>query len=259
MKIVLVVASGIYAGKEIAIAGNQFVIGRDEDCNLRPASPAISKKHCAIFYKDGEPFVKDLGSTNGTFLNDQQVESERPLAEGDKLRVGPLDFAVKRLGGKSDATPLPNSLKSVVPPSSATSLRPVGAAAAPAVSLAPIASGVAPPKPVAAVAPQPIPSAGSRPSKPPAPPKPAEKPVAKPTPGVDPGDDHIAAMMLGMGDDDGDPPHVPEGSTVMEMPAVDAYGNPVVPKVEEKKTIPSPEDSSSIARDLLSKMTRRPR
>ena len=255
MKIVLVVASGIYAGKEIAIAGNQFVIGRDEDCNLRPASPAISKKHCAVFYKEGEPFVKDLGSTNGTFLNDVQVEGERPLAEGDKLRVGPLDFAVKMMGVRSDATPLPNSLKSVVPPSSATSLRPVGAAAAPAVSLAPVAPTPASPKPVAAAGAQPIPSAGSRPSKPPAP----AKPAAKPSPAVEHGDDHIAAMMLGMGDDDGDPPHVPEGSTVMEMPAVDAYGNPVVPKVEEKKTIPSPEDSSSIARDLLSKMTRRPR
>ena len=255
MKIVLVVASGIYAGKEIAIAGNQFVIGRDEDCNLRPASPAISKKHCAVFYKDGEPFVKDLGSTNGTFLNDVQVEGERPLAEGDKLRVGPLDFAVKTMGVRSDATPLPNSLKSVVPPSSATSLRPVGAAAAPAVSLAPVAPTPASPKPVAAAGAQPIPSAGSRPSKPPAP----AKSAAKPSPAVEHGDDHIAAMMLGMGDDDGDPPHVPEGSTVMEMPAVDAYGNPVVPKVEEKKTIPSPEDSSSIARDLLSKMTRRPR
>ena len=258
MKIVLVVASGIYAGKEIAIAGNQFVIGRDEDCHLRPASPAISKKHCAIYYKDGEPFVKDLGSTNGTFLNDEPVEGERSLVAGDRVRVGPLDFTVKPLGSKSDATPLPNSLKSVVLPSSATSLRPVGPATAPAVSLAPVAPTapvVAAPKPVAAVGAQPIPAAGTRPTKPPAP----ANPPAPAKPGVDPGDDHIAAMLLGMNDEDGDPPHVPEGSTVMEMPAVDAFGNAVVPKVEEKKKIISQEDSSSIARDLLSKMTRRPR
>ena len=66
-------------------------------------------------------------------------------------------------------------------------------------------------------------------------------------------------MLLGMSDEDGDPPHVPEGSTVMEMPAVDAMGNPLPPKVEDKKKIITQEDSSSIARDLLSKMTRRPR
>ena len=253
MKIVLVVASGIYAGKEIAIAGNQFVIGRDEDCNLRPASPAISKKHCAVFYKDGEPFVKDLGSTNGTFVNDEQVEGDRPLVEGDKLRVGPLDFSVKLLGARSDATPLPNSLKSVNPVPSSTTLRPVSPGAAPAVSLAPVPPAAASPKPAPAVGAQAIPAAGSRPTKPPA------KVPAKPAAGGDPGDDQIAAMMLGMSEDDGDPPHVPEGSTVMEMPAVDAFGNPVVVKVEDKKKAPAQEDSSSIARDLLSKMTRRPR
>ena len=129
MKIVLVVASGVYAGKEIAIAGNQFVIGRDEGCNLRPASPAISKRHCAVYYKDGEPFVRDLGSTNGTFLNDAQVEGERSLAEGDKVRVGPLDFTVKLVGGRSDSTPLPNALKSVAPASSTSNMRPVAASA----------------------------------------------------------------------------------------------------------------------------------
>ena len=73
------------------------------------------------------------------------------------------------------------------------------------------------------------------------------------------GDDHIAAMLLGMSDEDSDPPHVPEGSTVMEMPAVDAYGNPVMPKPDDKKKVIVPEDSSSVARDLLSRMTRRPR
>jgi predicted component of type VI protein secretion system len=248
MKIVLVVASGIYAGKEIAIAGNQFVIGRDEDCNLRPASPAISKKHCAVYYKDGEPFVRDLGSTNGTFLNDQQVEGERALAEGDKVRVGPLDFTVKLVGAKSDNTPLPNALKSVGPASSTTSLRPVAGSASTdsgmkPISLAPSPSGTAAAaKPATA-----IPSAGSKPAA-----------TVKPAPVGDAGDDHIAAMLLGMSDEDGDPPHVPEGSTVMEMPAVDAYGNTILPKPEEKKKA-AIEDSSSVARDLLSRMTRRPR
>lgn len=253
MKIVLVVASGIYAGKEIAIAGNQFVIGRDEDCNLRPASPAISKKHCAVYYKDGEPFVRDLGSTNGTFLNDQQVEGERALVEGDKVRVGPLDFTVKLVGAKSDNTPLPNALKSVGPTSSTTSLRPVTGSASTdsgmkPISLAPSPSGAsAAAKPAGAA----IPAAVSKPAAP-------VKPAPAATPVGDVGDDHIAAMLLGMSDEDGDPPHVPEGSTIMEMPAVDAYGNTILPKPDEKKKVVL-EDSSSVARDLLSRMTRRPR
>ena len=245
MKIVLVVATGVYAGREIAIAGNQFVIGRDEDCNLRPASPAISKKHCAVFYKAGEPFVKDLGSTNGTFLNDEPVEGDRALVAGDRVRVGPLDITVKAAVTASDSTPLPNALRSVATPSSAATLRPV-------------ASPVpAPAKPAPAVGANPIPPAGARPSPAPKPAGATAKPPA-PMPAAGHGDDHIAAMLLGMSDEDGDPPHVPEGSTIMEMPAVDAYGNPVMPKPEEKKKVVI-EDSSSIARDLLSKMTRRPR
>ena len=108
----------------------------------------------------------------------------------------------------------------------------------------------------AAAGPSPIPSAGSKPTKPA---DPLSKSVPPARSAADVGDDHIAAMLLGMSDEDGDPPHVPEGSTVMEMPAVDAYGNPVMPKPDDKKKVIVPEDSSSVARDLLSRMTRRPR
>jgi pSer/pThr/pTyr-binding forkhead associated (FHA) protein len=114
MKISLVVASGVHQGKPIAIPGNQFLIGRDEGCHLRPASPAISKKHCLLLVRDEKAFVRDLESTNGTFVNDEQIAGERELADGDRLRVGPLDFAVVlAAGSKTDSTPLPDVLQAV--------------------------------------------------------------------------------------------------------------------------------------------------
>jgi pSer/pThr/pTyr-binding forkhead associated (FHA) protein len=114
MKISLVVASGVHQGKPIAIPGAQFLIGRDEGCHLRPASPAISKKHCLLLVRDNKAFVRDLESTNGTFVNDEQVTGERELADGDRLRVGPLDFSVVlSAGSKADSTPLPDALKAV--------------------------------------------------------------------------------------------------------------------------------------------------
>ena len=67
MKVSLVVASGVHQGKAIPIAGSQFVIGREEGCQLRPASPAISKKHCAVRVRDGRVFLEDFGSTTGHF------------------------------------------------------------------------------------------------------------------------------------------------------------------------------------------------
>ncbi len=95
MKITLVVLSGgSAAGKTVPVSGAQFIIGRDEQCNLRPASATVSKRHCAVLTKSGKISLCDLNSTNGTFLNDQQVQGEVPLKDGDVLKVGPLSFKV---------------------------------------------------------------------------------------------------------------------------------------------------------------------
>jgi pSer/pThr/pTyr-binding forkhead associated (FHA) protein len=95
MKMSLVVVNaGKASGQTIPIKINQFVIGRDPQCNLRPASAMISKKHCALIVKGGQVFLHDYGSTNGTFLNDQPVKGEVPVKHDDLLKVGPLTFRV---------------------------------------------------------------------------------------------------------------------------------------------------------------------
>jgi pSer/pThr/pTyr-binding forkhead associated (FHA) protein len=95
MKLSLVVTQGVHAGKPIPIMSSQFLIGRDEQCQLRPASPAISKRHCAILVRDGKLLIQDFDSTNGTFVNDEKVTGEKPLKHGDRLKVGPLEFELK--------------------------------------------------------------------------------------------------------------------------------------------------------------------
>jgi pSer/pThr/pTyr-binding forkhead associated (FHA) protein len=94
MKLSLVVAGGVHEGKAIPITVPQFAIGRDPQCQLRPASPSISKRHCAIFIRGKEVFIRDFGSTNGTFVNGQLVEGEVQLKDGDTIKAGPLDFKV---------------------------------------------------------------------------------------------------------------------------------------------------------------------
>jgi pSer/pThr/pTyr-binding forkhead associated (FHA) protein len=94
MKVKLVVASGVHAGREILIAGQQFVIGRDPQCQLRPSSPAISKKHCAVILRGGKVFVRDFGSTNGTLVNNEMVVGEVEVGDQASLKAGPLDFKV---------------------------------------------------------------------------------------------------------------------------------------------------------------------
>jgi len=95
MKLSLVVLNaGKASGQTIPIRVPQFVIGRDPDCNLRPGSAMISKKHCALYVKEGTAYLRDYGSTNGTFLNDQPVKGEVALANDDVVKVGPLQFKI---------------------------------------------------------------------------------------------------------------------------------------------------------------------
>ena len=118
MKLSLVVAQGVHEGKVIPVNGDQFSIGRDPKCHLRPSSPAISKNHCAFAIRDGKVFLRDTGSTNGTFVNDEKVESEREVKAGDRVKAGPLEFLIRV---DSEAAK-PNSILPTAPSVSAMKL-----------------------------------------------------------------------------------------------------------------------------------------
>ena len=95
MKLSLVVTQGKAEGKVLPITLPQFIIGRDPQCHLRPASPVISKRHCALLKREGKAFVHDLKSSNGTSINDQRIQGEVEVHDGDTLKIGPLVFTIK--------------------------------------------------------------------------------------------------------------------------------------------------------------------
>src|SRR5262245_60331802 len=94
MEVQLKVLVGSSAGQTIKVPGPKFYIGRSEDCQLRPRSDLISRHHCAIIVEGEYVAVRDFGSKNGTYVNDERVSSERELKPGDRLKVGPLEFEV---------------------------------------------------------------------------------------------------------------------------------------------------------------------
>lgn len=69
------------------------VIGRDTEADLRIPVGTVSRQHCEVRIEDDEPRVRDLGSSNGTFLNGKRV-TESVIDAGDLLRVGPTTFTV---------------------------------------------------------------------------------------------------------------------------------------------------------------------
>src|SRR5262245_39353890 len=95
MKLSLVVLSeGKAFGQTIPVTLSQFIIGRDPQCHLRPASAVISNRRCALIQRGGKIFVRDFDSTNGTFVNEAQVAGECEVKHEDTLKVGPLLFRV---------------------------------------------------------------------------------------------------------------------------------------------------------------------
>lgn len=94
MQMQLKVLSGSHEGKLIAVNHDKFLIGRADECHLRPKSDSISRRHCAILRKDGNILLVDLKSRNGTSVNDKMLDPAKAkiLKNGDRIKVGKLEF-----------------------------------------------------------------------------------------------------------------------------------------------------------------------
>ena len=95
MEVKLVVVNGKQSGTAISIKENGLLIGRGEECNLRPQSSLVSRKHCRIMVGEATATIEDCGSTNGTFLNDERISERVELHNGDQIRVGMLTFEIQ--------------------------------------------------------------------------------------------------------------------------------------------------------------------
>jgi two-component system, cell cycle response regulator len=90
----LVEIHGPRLGHRVAVDRAELVIGRDPGCEVSVALDTVSRRHARIANRAGSQLVSDLGSTNGTFLNDQPLaaQEELPLRSGDLIRVGSAIF-----------------------------------------------------------------------------------------------------------------------------------------------------------------------
>lgn len=83
----------------------QVVLGRDPACEHPLADSTVSARHARLSYHHGQWWAQDLGSRNGTFLNDRRVSEPAALADGDELRCGQLAFTIRL--GRSGGTRAP--------------------------------------------------------------------------------------------------------------------------------------------------------
>lgn len=99
---------------EQALEGEELVIGRSTAADLVLADRFLSRKHARLFRKDGELWVEDLGSHNGTFVNDRRVEKPTRVKAGDVIKLSGSVVALRdasRQSGRSQqqTDPTPSS------------------------------------------------------------------------------------------------------------------------------------------------------
>ncbi|WP_166828568.1 FHA domain-containing protein [Thalassoroseus pseudoceratinae] len=91
-KVRLKAIGGKHDGRTIAVKKNKFLIGREQDCHLRPKTDLVSRHHCVFSIDDYGVRLRDLSSRNGTFVNGTQLTEDRKLEHGDKVSFAGLDF-----------------------------------------------------------------------------------------------------------------------------------------------------------------------
>ena len=88
---------------EVALLPGENIVGREGEGVILVKSSTVSRRHARITLDAAGGVVEDLGSKNGTYVNDRRVEGATPVADGDQIRIGSLLFTF-RLSQSSTTT-----------------------------------------------------------------------------------------------------------------------------------------------------------
>src|SRR5918996_3189281 len=94
----LLAVTGIMSGEVFPLAAAEVTFGRDPANTICFPDPALSRQHCTFTRDESGWTLRDLGSSNGTFVNGAQISAYR-LAEGDRIAVGGSVLLFVRGGG----------------------------------------------------------------------------------------------------------------------------------------------------------------
>ena len=243
MKVELKVVGGSRSGQTIPITIPQFMIGRAEDCHLKPRSELISRYHCAILSEDAYVAVRDLGSKNGVYVNGERIVGERELKNGDHIVIGPLEFEIALSVALKGATkPKVDSISDVVARTveqnaiNVATAKQAQAASQPTPAPAPVQSAPAQPVQEAAKAPAPAPATAAD-----AGPSPFTVPPINAAAAASDSDDPSSELADWLLDDDDES----SNAQTVSMAAFEDLDLPYTPKEEEKEeTVKEPQKAS---------------
>ncbi|MCA9229645.1 MAG: SpoIIE family protein phosphatase [Planctomycetales bacterium] len=81
------ILEGSEQGREFDLEGQRWVVGRSPECDVVIDVAAVSRRHVIVTKESGQFFVQDLGSRNGTYINNQRVAERAPIKDGDRMLI----------------------------------------------------------------------------------------------------------------------------------------------------------------------------
>jgi hypothetical protein len=76
--------------------GDELILGRSGKCHIVLGDTYASQIHARVFRRNGQFFLEDMGSTNGTYLNSRKVTAPTPVNRGDRARIGRTELEFRR-------------------------------------------------------------------------------------------------------------------------------------------------------------------
>jgi len=100
-----------------------LTVGR-QNCDVTLAHPQVSRHHATLHVRDGGLVIEDVGSRNGTFVNDERLAAPRQIAAGDLVRIGETVWRAEAPAAAAPAAPEPEApeQRGDVPPPPAPSV-----------------------------------------------------------------------------------------------------------------------------------------
>ena len=89
--LVLIYPPGPDMGRRWPLGTDEIVVGRGSDCDIQIDRDSVSRRHARVYRVDDQWFVEDLGSTNGSYINDVPIQRS-PLRDGDFVKIGSAIF-----------------------------------------------------------------------------------------------------------------------------------------------------------------------
>ena len=90
----LVLLSAGMTGRTHDLKAEKTTVGRVEDNTFQIAEPSVSSHHCEVLLRGNDVVIKDLNSTNGTFINGEKI-TESPIKPGQILRLGQIEMRLE--------------------------------------------------------------------------------------------------------------------------------------------------------------------